>query len=159
MAREFQETWRPRRDTCEYNSNVLNLPYALTNRTNCGTTRRRLNFKIMESAESALKTKLKQLERAEEKADQVLKAEKQSAMQRQLTNLKELITEVDSARRKVEALKIEAKVNDRDINEWNNAITAKIEEADSHIENLEQWLENKNEKKKCSSKSNFTRRS
>lgn len=97
----------------------------------------------MQNAKFALKTKLKQLERAEEKADQVLKAEKQSATQRQLMNLKELITEADSARRKVEALKIEAKVNDGDINQCNNAIPGKIEEADSHIENLEEWLENR----------------
>lgn len=103
----------------------------------------RLNLKIMENAESALKTKLKQLERAEEKANEVLKAKKQSAIQRQLANLKELITEADSVRRKVEALKIEAKVNDGDINKWNDAITAKIEEADSHIKNLEEWLENR----------------
>lgn len=54
-----------------------------------------------------------------------------------------LITEADSARRKVEALKIEAKVNDGDINQCNNAIPGKIEEADSHIENLEEWLENR----------------
>lgn len=74
--------------------------------------------------------------------DQVLKAEKHSAINRQLTNLKELITKVDCARRKVEALKIEAKVNKGDINKWNDAITAKIEQADSHIENLEEWLEN-----------------
>ena len=74
--------------------------------------------------------------------DQVLKAEKHSAINRQLTNLKELITKVDRARRKVEALKIEAKVNKGDINKWNDAITAKIEQADSHIENLEEWLEN-----------------
>ena len=60
----------------------------------------------MENAESALKVKLKQLERAEEKANQALKSEKPSAIQRQLANLKELITEVDSARRAVEALKI-----------------------------------------------------
>ena len=100
-----------------------------------------LNLKTTQNAESALKTTLKQLERADEKADQVLKAEKQSAIQRQLTNLKELITEADSTRRKVEALKIEAKVNEGDINQCNNAITAKIEEVDSHIENLEEWLE------------------
>ena len=74
--------------------------------------------------------------------DQVLKAEKHSAINRQLTNLKELITKVDSARRKVEPLKIEAKVNKGDINKLNDAITAKIEQADSHIENLEEWLEN-----------------
>lgn len=74
--------------------------------------------------------------------DQVLKAEKHFAINRQLANLKELITKVDSARRKVEALKIEAKVNEGDINKWNDAITAKIEQADSHIEYLEEWLEN-----------------
>ena len=79
-------------------------------------TRQRLNLKPWITP--ALKTKLKQLELAEEKADQVLKGEKQSAIQRQLTNLKELVTEVDSARRTVEALKIEAKVNDGDISEW-----------------------------------------
>ena len=97
----------------------------------------------MDNAESTLKTKLKQLEGAEEKADQALKGEKQYAIQRQLTNLKELVTEVDSARRTVEALKIEAKVNDGDISDWNHAITEKIEEADDHIENLEEWLANR----------------
>ena len=51
----------------------------------------------MDNAKSTLKIKLKQLERAEEKADQALKGKKQSAIQRQLTNLKELVTEVDSA--------------------------------------------------------------
>ena len=95
----------------------------------------------MDNAESALKIKLKQLKLAEEKADQALKEEeKRSAIQIQLSNLKELVTEVDSARRIVEALKIEAKVNDGDISEWNDAIAAKIEEADGHIENLEEWL-------------------
>ena len=79
----------------------------------------------MDNAESALKIKLKQLELAEGKADQALKEEKRSAIQRQLSNLKELVSEVDSARRTVEALKIEATVNDGDISEWNDAITAK----------------------------------
>ena len=97
----------------------------------------------MDNAESTLKTKLKQLQRAEEKADQALKGEKQSAIKRQLTNLKELFAEVDSARRTVEALKIEAKFNDGDISDWNDAITEKIEEADGHIENLEEWLANR----------------
>ena len=42
----------------------------------------------MDNAESTLKTKLKQLERAEEKADQALKGKKQSAIQRQLDESK-----------------------------------------------------------------------
>ena len=40
-------------------------------------------------------------------------------------------------------MKIEAKVNDGDIGGWNDAITEKIEEADGHIENLEEWLANR----------------
>ena len=40
-------------------------------------------------------------------------------------------------------MKIEAKVNGGDISDWNDAITEKIEEADGHIENLEEWLANR----------------
>ena len=69
----------------------------------------------MENTESALKTKLKQLEKGEEKTNQVLKGGKQTTIQRQLTNLKELVTEADNARRVVEALKIEAKVSDGEV--------------------------------------------
>ena len=90
----------------------------------------------MEKAESTLKTKLKQLERTEEKTDEVLKNGKRSAIERQLSNLKELLTEVDHARSALEALKIEAQISEGDITEWSNAISAKIEEADGHIENL-----------------------
>ena len=79
------------------------------NRTNREADASTPKPQTMDNAKSTLKTKLKQLERAKEKADQALKSEKQSAIQRQLTNLKEFVTEVDSARRTVEALKIEAK--------------------------------------------------
>ena len=103
----------------------------------------------MENAESALKTKLKQLEKAEEKANQVLKVGKQTTIQRQLTNLKELVTEADNARRVVEALKIEAKVSDGEVSAWNDAISAKKEEADSHIETLEEWLANRKIGPRC----------
>ena len=79
------------------------------NRTNREADASTPKPQTMDNAESTLKTKLKQLERAKEKADEALKGEKQSAIQRKLTNLKEFVTEVDSARRTVEALKIEAK--------------------------------------------------
>ena len=84
----------------------------MTIRTNSEADASTPKPQTMDNAESTLKTKLKQLQRAEEKADQALKCEKQSAIKRQLTNLKELFAEVDSARRRVEALKIEAKFND-----------------------------------------------
>lgn len=57
-----------------------------------------------------------------------------------MTNLKELVTEVDNARRAVEVLKIHADIDDGDISEWNDAISTKIEEADGRIENLAEWL-------------------
>ena len=105
----------------------------------------------MDNVESTLETKLKQLERAENKTDEVLKGGKR------LSNLKELITEVDNARRALKALKIEVKISDEDISDWNNAIGLKIE-ADGDIENVEEWLargkleaENMEEKRKCSS--------
>lgn len=88
----------------------------------------------MDNVESTLETKLKQLERDENKTDEVLKGGKR------LSNLKELITEVDNTQRALKALKIEAKISDEDISDWNNVIGLKIEEADGHIENVEEWL-------------------
>ena len=57
-----------------------------------------------------------------------------------MSNLKELVTEVDNTRRALEALKIEAKIRDGDISGWNDGIGAKKEEADVYIENLEEWI-------------------
>lgn len=94
----------------------------------------------MANAESTLETKLKQLERTEDKTSDVLKSGKRSAISRHLTNLKELLTEVDNARRAFEAEKITAKVSDEEISAWNDGIMAKIEVADGQIENLEEWL-------------------
>ena len=94
----------------------------------------------MGNAESTFETKLKQLERTEDKTSDVLKGGKRSAVSRHLTNLKELLTEVDNARRAFEAEKIAAKVSDEEISAWNDGIMAKIEVADGQIENLEEWL-------------------
>ena len=53
---------------------------------------------------------------------------------------------------------MEVKVNEGDINKWNDVITAKIEQADTHIENLEEWLESQKieaEKKEWEEKMQF----
>lgn len=94
----------------------------------------------MENAESTLETKLKQLKRTEDKTDGILTSGKQSTISRQLTNLKELLTEVENARRTVEGEKIAAEVSDDEISTWNDGINARIEEADGRIETLEEWL-------------------
>ena len=70
----------------------------------------------------------------------MLKAGKQTAISRHLSNLKELLTEVDKARRMLEAQKIANKLGDEEISEWNDGVNAKIEEADGRIEVLEEWL-------------------
>ena len=94
----------------------------------------------MENAESTLETKLKQLKRTEDKTDGILTSGKQSTISRQLTNLKELLTEVENARRTVEGEKIAAEVSDDEISTWNDGINARIEEADGRIETLKEWL-------------------
>ena len=81
-----------------------------------------------------------QLERTEGKTSEVLSAGKQMAISRHLSNLKELLTEVDKARRMLEAQKIANKLDDKEISEWNDRVNAKIEEADGRIEVLEEWL-------------------
>lgn len=94
----------------------------------------------MANAKSTLETKLKQLERTKDKTSDVLKGGKRSAISRHLTNLKELLTEVDDTRRAFEAEKITAKVSNEEISAWNDGIMAKIEVADGQIKNLEEWL-------------------
>ena len=53
----------------------------MTIRTNSEADASTPKPQTMDNAESTLKTKLKQLQRAEEKADQALKGEKQSAIE------------------------------------------------------------------------------
>ena len=71
----------------------------------------------MEELESTLQTKLTQLERTENKTSDVLNAGNQTAISRHLTNLKELLTEVNNARRALEAQKIAEKRNEEGISE------------------------------------------
>ena len=120
---------------------VLNLPFS--SRVHLQRSLRLINLeieRIMENAESTLETKLKQLKRTEDKTDGILTSGKQSTISRQLTNLKELLTEVENARRTVEGEKIAAEVSDDEISTWNDEINARIEEADGRIETLEEWL-------------------
>ena len=91
----------------------------------------------MENAKSTLKTKLRQLTRTEDKTGDVIASGKQSPISKHLTNLKELHTEIENARRTVEGKKIAAKVSNDEISAWNDGINARIEEADGQIKNLE----------------------
>ena len=98
----------------------------------------------MENLEATLQTKLKQLERTEGKTSEVFSATKQMAISRHLSNLKELLTEVDKARRILEPQKIANKLDNKEISKWINGVNAKIEEADGRIQVLEEWLAKRN---------------
>jgi len=97
----------------------------------------------MDDLESTLQTKLKQLERTAGKTNDVLKAQKQSAISRLVRNLREILTDVDKTRREIEALKIAAKVEDGEISQWNDTVDAKMEYTENQMEALEEWLERK----------------
>ena len=90
--------------------------------------------------EATLKTKLTQLERGKERSDTVLKTNKESAIARQIENLKEILTEVNKLCRAVEAEKITAELSSEESDQWSQEIEAKIEEADEEVESLETWM-------------------
>ena len=64
---------------------------------------------------------------------------KDTAIKRQLEALKALTSEVEVARREVEAIKIEKSEDDDEVAQWNNQIEDKILIADEDIKRLEQW--------------------
>ncbi|XP_028419027.1 uncharacterized protein LOC114544609 [Dendronephthya gigantea] len=90
--------------------------------------------------EAELGTKIIQLQRAIEKSDQVLKTEKKRVILRHIECLKETISKVNKLRISVEATKIAAKIKSEEIDNWNQDIESKLEEADSRTDLLEEWL-------------------
>lgn len=93
-----------------------------------------------EALESTLQTKLTQLEITQEKTGDVLKTEKRSTIARHTKTLKNTLTDVEHARRAVEAQKIAAQKITQEIKEWNAGVEAKVEQADEKIDILEEWL-------------------
>ena len=93
-----------------------------------------------EALESTLQTKLTQLEITQEKTGDVLKTEKISTIARHIETLKNTLTDVENARRTVEAQKIAAHETTQEIKEWNAGVEAQVEQADKKLEILEEWL-------------------
>ena len=120
------------------NLKVLSLPRFFDYETD--NEAERLNLGKWRTSRSTLQIKLTQLERTENKTSDVLNAGKQTPISRHLTNLKELLTDVNNARRALEAQKIAEKLSEEEISEWNDVIDAKIEKADGQIESLEESL-------------------
>ena len=107
-------------------------------------------------ANTALETKLIQLQLTTKRTDRILaKTHEESTSQHQ-TNLRMVIGQVDKLRLTVEAEKIAAK---EDTTEWNVQIDAKISEADAMYERLKNgwqrirvsWWKSRT-KKRCNSR-------
>ena len=94
-------------------------------------------------AETKLKTKLTQLRMAIGRTDQILKSEREEAIQRQIKTLKAIIGEVDKNRVEHEAEMIDNGNSEDEINVWNEDIDEKIADGDSAVKRLESWLEHK----------------
>ena len=89
-----------------------------------------------EALESTLQTKLTQLEITQEKTGDVLKTEKRSTIARHIETLKNTLTDVENARRAVEAQKIAAHKTTQEIKEWNAGVESKVEQADEKLKFL-----------------------
>lgn len=92
------------------------------------------------TSETILKTKLVQLERARDKADNALKAGKEHVIRRHIVTLKELLKEVNKYQSEVEAHKITSKEDPDEIDKWSDDVESHMEEADQKVGILEKWL-------------------
>ena len=92
-------------------------------------------------ANTALETKLIQLQLTTKRTDRILAKTHEESISQHQTNFRMVIGQVDKLRLTVEAEKIAAK---EDTTEWNVQIDAKISEADAHVRKTKEWLaENK----------------
>ena len=99
----------------------------------------RLSGMAENKAKAVLDTKLKQLLITRKRTENVIISNKDTAIKRQLEALKALTSEVEVARREVEAIKIEKSEDEDEVAQWNNQIEDKILIADEDIKRLEQW--------------------
>ena len=97
-----------------------------------------------------LATKLVQLGGARDKAETILKAAKESAINRHIETLTEIINEINKLVRAIEAVKITAKQDSHGIDAWIDESERKLNEGDEKINILEQWLNETREKREYS---------
>ena len=97
----------------------------------------------MENAEGKLQTKLTQLEIHAKRTEQVLHSGSVEAIERHKGTLRCTISEADELKRALEALKIEAKEDLRELGTWNAAIDLQLMKAHEEVGKLRKWLENR----------------
>lgn len=109
-----------------------------------------LNFRNdMEATEANMEIKVIQLEMTMMKTNAVLERGKHEATERHLSTLKHLSSEVNRMRLDVEAAKWAAKEEITALQEWNDRLDAKLEKADSDVERLTTWLDDRRKEKEA----------
>ena len=97
----------------------------------------------MEATEANLDIKFTQLKRTIEKTNTVLEAGKPEAIERHLSTLRSLTTEINRMRVGVEASKLGNKEDIANIETWNTEIDAQLEKEDCKVEKASTWIEDR----------------
>ena len=97
----------------------------------------------MEATEASLDIKFTQLKMTIGKTNTVLVAGKSEAIERHLSTLRSLTTEINRMRLEVEATKIGNKEEITDIEAWNTEIDAQLGKADCEVEKARTWIEDR----------------
>ena len=103
----------------------------------------------MEATEANVEIKVTQLEMTVMKTNAVLEKGKHEAIERHLSSLKHLSSEVTRMRLDVEAAKLVAKEEMTALQEWNIRLDAKLEKADSEVEKVTTWLDDRRKEKEA----------
>ena len=95
----------------------------------------------MEATEASLDIKFTKLRMTIGKTNTVLGTENPEAIERHLSSLRFLTTEINRMRMEVEATKIGKKEEITDIETWNTEIDAQLGKADCEVEKARTWIE------------------
>ena len=95
----------------------------------------------MEATEANMRIKVKQLEMTGTRTNVVLGGKGNEAMERHLSTLKHLSREINRMRLDVEALKLVKEEDATGIQAWNAELHAKLEKADTEVEKVTTWLD------------------
>lgn len=97
----------------------------------------------MEATQANLDIKVTQLKMSIGKTNTIVEAGKAEAIERHLSTLRSLTTEINRMRLEVEASKLAAKVEIADIEAWNSGIDAQLEKADYEVDKIRTWVDDR----------------
>lgn len=95
-----------------------------------------------------LEVKLIQLQLAVTKTGRILDKSNKEAIERHLTTLKAISSEVEQHKRAVEAVKIGEKAELDEIAKWSSSVDEELDSADAKVAQIKQWLGEKNSRKR-----------